>query len=103
MNEPKISFSRSRSPTASCVAMSLLIYVCGQQKGLPFWEALRFLVRLRGAAQPPEREAGPGIGAGRMIGRSAKAIGNDARDRPGPGQPATAKLVRLHKGIGTYT
>src|SRR5437867_7685790 len=74
--------------------------MCGQQKGLPFWEALRRLVRWLGAAQPPEREAGPGIGAGRMIGRSEKAIGNDARDRPDRRQRATAKLVRLHKAAG---
>ena len=45
-------------------------------------------VRLRGAAQPPEREMGPGIGAGRMIGRSENAIGNHARDRARP--PSTA-------------
>jgi len=61
------------------------------------------VVRWSCAAQPPEREAGPGIGAGRMIGRSANAIGKDARDRAGPGQPATAKLVSLHKAVGTYT
>src|SRR3989442_9588771 len=66
----------------------------------PVLGGLPCVVRCLGAAQPPEREAGPGIGAGRMIGRSAKAIGKDAKDRAGPGQPATAKLVSLHKAVG---
>src|SRR5688500_9539588 len=83
MNEPKTSFSRSRSPVTSCVAISLL-YVLTTERP-PVWEAVRGVwVRLLGAAQPPQRQSGPGIGAGRMIGRSDDAIGDNARDPVGP-------------------
>src|SRR6266542_2129804 len=103
MNEPKTSFRRSLSPTASCVAISLLTMFL-KQKGLPFWEAVcGALGWLLGAAQPPEREAGPGIGAGRMIGRSADAIGEDARDQPGPTSTGTRQVGQAAQGGRTYT